>query len=115
MPSSPEARIPEIRQALWQLNESLLSAADPGEIETSLGHLDQTALHIRALSLACSPAAEEELLALREDLERASQLVRSGLALQHGWANVLGSLAGEYMASGEAAPLGVPSQIVVKG
>ena len=116
MLSPPSGEPPtDLRSVLFHLNESLLNAASPGEIEGSLSELEALGQSLRLLELPPTPEVAAELAALQGDLKRAGQLVQSGLALQLGWARVLGAAAGGYTASGDAAPLSPPVQHSLQG
>ena len=115
MPSLTSEPIPQLQAVLWRLNECLLNAGNPSEIEASLAELEGVTQRLRLFDPAPSPEVAAELGALQADLRRAATLVQSGLALQHSWARVLGAAAGGYTADGEAAPLGAPRQLSVQG
>ena len=116
MPSPRSGEPPtDLRSGLFRLNESLLNATSPGEIEGSLSELEALGQSLRLLDTPPTPEVAVQLIALQADLKRAAQLVQSGLALQLGWARVLGAAAGGYTASGDAAPLFPPVQHSLQG
>ena len=114
MPSPNNYPDVSLHDVLWRLNESLLTAAHPGEIERSLAELESVAQSLQGLEMPPSAEVARELAALQADLRRAAQLVESGLALQDGWARVLGVAAGGYTATGDAAPLDPAAQVSLR-
>ena len=116
MPSQHNGEPPtDLRAVLFRINESLLNAASPVEIEGSLSELEALGRSLRLLETPPTPQVTAELAALQADLKRAAQLVQSGLALQLGWARVLGAAIGGYTPKGDAAPLTLPAQHSVQG
>ena len=115
MPSlSPECPPSVLRDVLWRVNETLLTATQPEELYTSLQELESLARGVAAIH-SPTPELAEELRALRADLRRAAGLVQSGLELQAGWARILGAASSGYTAEGQAAPLETAVHVAFEG
>jgi hypothetical protein len=104
-----------MQMTLWRLNERLISACEPGQLDESLAELEGVAQALRRLETSPSLEQGPSLRALHSELVRAGALVESGLALQAGWARVLGAAVGGYTAAGDAAPLETPKQVSLQG
>ena len=115
-----QASVEEARRHLDRLREALASPS-PREIEEILPDLGKAVASLQELEQKLAqgeitnPSMALELIALSREIGLVRRLTDHGLELCNGWAVLLATATGGYVASGKPAPLNPGSSLKIEG